>query len=31
MHSSPYLFVCGDDQVTCYSGADDVTGEPRAA
>jgi len=29
VHSSPYLFVCGDDQVTCYPGADDVTVEPK--
>jgi len=28
MHNSPYLFVCGDDRVTCYSRADDFTGEP---
>jgi len=28
VHSSAYLFVCGDDRVTCYSGADDVAGEP---
>jgi len=27
VHSSPYLFVCGDDRVTCYPVADDVTGE----
>ena len=27
VHSSPYLFVCGDDQLTCYPGADDVSGE----
>jgi len=26
VHSSPFLCVCGDDRVTCYPGADDVTG-----
>jgi len=31
VHSSPYLCVCGDDQITCYLGADDLTGEPRDA
>ena len=31
VHSSPYLFVCDDDRVICYSGAYDVTGEPGAA
>jgi len=31
VHSSPYLFVCGDDRVTCYPGADDVSGEPGDA
>jgi len=31
VHNSPYLFVCGDDQVTCYPRADDATGEPRDA
>jgi len=31
VHSSPYLFVCGDDQVNYYPGTDDVTGEPRHA
>ena len=31
VHSSPYLFVCGDDRVICYPGADDVSGEPRDA
>jgi len=29
VHSSPYLRVCGDYQITCYPGADDLTGEPR--
>jgi len=27
MHSSPYLFVCGDDRIIYYPGADDLTGE----
>jgi len=27
MHSSPYLFMCSDDQITCYLGADDITDE----
>jgi len=27
VHSSPYLFVCGDDRVICYPGVDDVSGE----
>jgi len=31
VHTSPYLFVCGDNRVTCYPGADDVTSEPRDA
>jgi len=31
MHNSPYLFICGDDQITCYPGADDITGEPGGA
>jgi len=31
VHSSSYLFVCGDDQVIYYPGADDVTGEPEDA
>ena len=25
VHSLPFLCVCGDDQGTCYPGADDVT------
>jgi len=25
--SSPFLFVFGDDLVTCHTGADDVLGE----
>jgi len=28
VHSSPFLCVCGDDQITCYPRADDVTGGP---
>jgi len=28
VHSSPFVCVCGDDQITCYPGADDVTGGP---
>jgi len=28
VHSSPFLCVCGDDQIICYPGADDLTGEP---
>jgi len=31
VHSSPYLFVCGNDWIIYYPGADDVTGEPRDA
>jgi len=31
VHSSPYLFVCGDDRITCYPGADDLIGEPGDA
>jgi len=31
VHSLPYLFVCGDDWVIYYPGADDVTGEPGDA
>jgi len=31
VHSSPYLCVCGDDRITCYPGADDLTGEPGHA
>jgi len=31
VHSSPYLFMYGDDQVTCYPRADKVTGEPGDA
>ena len=26
VHSSPFLCECGDDRMTCYPGADDVTG-----
>jgi len=25
--SSPFLFVFGDDRVTCYTGEDDIPGE----
>jgi len=25
--SSPYMFVLGDDRVTCYTGVEDVAGE----
>jgi len=28
VHSSPFLCVCGDDRITRYSGADDLTGGP---
>jgi len=28
VHTSPFLCVCGYDRITCYPGADDVTGEP---
>jgi len=31
VHSSPFLCVCGDDRITCYPGADDVTGRPGDA
>jgi len=31
VHSSPYLFVCDDDWVIYYLGADDVSGEPGDA
>jgi len=31
MHSSPYLYVCGDDRMIYYPGADDLTGEPGDA
>jgi len=31
VHSSPYLFVRGDDRITCYLGADNLTGEPGDA
>jgi len=27
MHSSPYLCVCGDDQMIYYLGADVLTGD----
>ena len=31
VHSSPFLCVCGDDRITCYSGADDLTSGPGDA
>jgi len=31
VHSSPYLCVYGDDRITCYPGADDVTSRPGDA
>jgi len=31
VHSSPFLCVCGDDRITCYPGADNVTGGPGDA
>jgi len=31
VHSSPFLYECGDDRITCYPGADDLTGEPGDA
>jgi len=31
VHNSPYLFVCGDDRIIYYPGADDLTGEPGDA
>jgi len=31
VYSSPYLCVCGDDGISCYPGADDLTGEPGDA
>ena len=31
MHSSPYLYVCGDDRIIYYPGADDLIGEPSDA
>jgi len=31
VHSSPFLCVCGNDRVTCYPRADDVTGGPGDA
>jgi len=31
VHSSPFLCVCGDDRITSYPGADDVTGGPGDA
>jgi len=31
VHSSPFLCVCGDDRITCYPRADDVTSGPGDA
>jgi len=31
VHSSPFLCVFGDDRITRYPGADDVTGGPGDA
>jgi len=31
VHSSPYLFVYGDDRITCYPEANDVSGGPGDA
>jgi len=31
VHNSPYLFVCDDDQVTCYPGSKWCTCEPGDA
>jgi len=31
VHSSSYLCVCGDDRISCYLRADDLTGEPGDA
>jgi len=31
MHSSPFLCVCGDDRMICFSGGDDLTGGPGDA
>jgi len=31
VHSSPFLCMCGDDRITCYPGADDMTGGPGDA
>jgi len=31
VHSSPFLCVCGDDRITRYPGADDLTGGPGDA
>jgi len=28
---APYLFVCGDDRIIYYPGADDLTSEPGDA
>jgi len=31
VHSSPFLCVCGNERITCYSGADDLTSGPGDA
>jgi len=31
VHNSPFLCVCGEDRITCYPGADDLTGGPGDA
>ena len=31
VHSSPFLCVCGDERITRYPGADDLTGGPGDA
>jgi len=31
VHSSPFLYVCGDDQMIRYLGVDDLTGGPGDA
>jgi len=31
VHNSPFLCVCGDDRITCYPRADDLTGGPGDA
>jgi len=31
VHNSPFLCMCADDRITCYLGADDLTGGPGDA
>jgi len=31
VYNSPFLCVYGDDRITCYPGADDLTGGPGDA